>query len=390
MHFTLYEVGFGESILYYEYRKRKCERLLVDCGSKKGAKYASREVINDLKTQNDSLLITHFDIDHYNGILLIPSLYSGFRFKKVYLPRYVYSSNSGTIENTETFFRDTIKYYAFLKLTGSKKRLNQLQKLMLTIPKLVNGFADIITVGYPYSFNIGSKEAEVVWPDASFTGSLFIPLLSASSLNSRRKNVITTLITQYEEAFMALYEFLSRPQYARNAQEEYENIVERLMNADGNLERYSSRYKGIKIPGMRSIHANKIKSMNECSVVFKVVDELLALGDVSSRIISDLVDQSRLDETYDIVKIQHHGTEDYYCTCLPTARRYKVISNNFRINSDNPARWDKWKIFSEYYDAIRCVCTNKEMNNCQACVANPGLRRCDHCNLVFCNDSITI
>lgn len=62
----MYDMNYGESILYREAEKR----LLVDCGAKYGKK--ANFVDNVLKNIRDNkcqLLITHFDEDHYNGII---------------------------------------------------------------------------------------------------------------------------------------------------------------------------------------------------------------------------------------------------------------------------------------------------------------------------------
>jgi len=73
MKIAMQEVNFGETILY---QQGDC-KLLVDCGAKYGQKgklaYGRiRHKIDD----NTKLLITHFDEDHFNGIIQIPDTYS--------------------------------------------------------------------------------------------------------------------------------------------------------------------------------------------------------------------------------------------------------------------------------------------------------------------------
>ncbi|WP_044929231.1 hypothetical protein, partial [Butyrivibrio sp. AD3002] len=122
MKFKMFEVNFGESILYYD-EKNPEEKLLVDCGAKFGAGgwIAANRVIGSLTCGKDSLLITHFDVDHYNGISEIHNWCKDFKFRKIYLPRYIYRDKG--VYDTDIFFRDTIMYYAYLKLIGKPYRL---------------------------------------------------------------------------------------------------------------------------------------------------------------------------------------------------------------------------------------------------------------------------
>ena len=139
MNIKMFDVNFGETIIYQE----GIHKLLVDCGAKyhnKG-KLAYKRIKKEID-QNTMLMITHFDEDHYNGILEIPR---NFHFRKVFLPLYIYEK--GKQSNTMEVFIDTLYVWTYMMAIGKKKKIDSLHKLFLTLPKLVNSIYDIRCVG---------------------------------------------------------------------------------------------------------------------------------------------------------------------------------------------------------------------------------------------------
>ena len=111
MKISMYEVNFGECILYEDASKQ----LLIDCG----AKFEEAGVLACSRVQKDigddaTLMISHFDEDHYNGIIEMPK---GTIFKKIYLPLYIW--NNRKTSSTAKVFIDTIKSLAYLSIMGN-------------------------------------------------------------------------------------------------------------------------------------------------------------------------------------------------------------------------------------------------------------------------------
>ncbi|WP_022763545.1 hypothetical protein [Butyrivibrio sp. AD3002] len=104
--------------------------------------------------------------------------------------------------------------------------------------------------------------------------------------------------------------------------------------------------------------------MNECSVAIKIDDELLALGDITPRILKRI--KGRYGNSYNILKVPHHATKSYYYSGLPKSN-YKLISNS------GPYRMD-WSIDGRYYDAKTCICINDNPARCDS-LAREMLRR---------------
>lgn len=122
-----------------------------------------------------------------------------------------------------------------------------------------------------------------------------------------------------------------------------------------------------------SISSNNIKSMNECSVVFEIDSDIIALGDISARIIKYMNRNKMLSYgKYKVIKVQHHGTTAYWSDELPEAKVY-LISNSGAANL-------KWSIDARYglYYPNRTTCTNDKPNRCRY---YNYTRKCNMCNI---------
>lgn len=93
MKIAMQEVNFGEAILY----QQGDYKLLVDCGAKYGRKgQLAYDRIKDKIDDSTKLLITHFDEDHFNGIIQMPDTQ---KFEKIYLPLYIFLDKK--LQNTD-------------------------------------------------------------------------------------------------------------------------------------------------------------------------------------------------------------------------------------------------------------------------------------------------
>lgn len=395
MKIRMYDVNFGEAIVYSEHRATD-EKLLVDCGAKYGRKgiEAANQVIGEIGGATCSLVITHFDEDHYNGIIALhdhcPILV---KFKKIYLPLYIYQ---GKVTKTEEVFRDSIKSLACLAVLGRKSKLTILQKLFVTLPKMVNSVSDIQCVGYPDYFHVGGDRYDVLWPEQEIpfrhvkrSTELLRIIAGAvrgesyyerdSEAETEGAEEIDEVLERFTQAFLRLYSY-----YALSADErevyDGDEAPEDLIRAE--TEAYDAVMSLNVIPDkswarrINSISSALIKSMNECSIVLKQGENVLALGDVSARVIKYLRHKAaRLDDFYRALKAPHHGTKSlYYSKDIPGTQNM-LISNSGTVNPG-------WKICEEYYNTYGtgiCICTNNFSLRCNA--LQSGKTPCARCNL---------
>ena len=123
---------------------------------------------------------------------------------------------------------------------------------------------------------------------------------------------------------------------------------------------------------INSLHSSIIRNMNECSVVFDFEDKILALGDVTARIINNYL--SGIKPYYKVIKVQHHGTKSYYTQKLPRADHY-LISNSGSANLN-------WMICEKYGETNMqqgsTFCTNDNNARCEY-YSKGG--RCIHCKI---------
>lgn len=394
MNVTMYEVNFGEAILYEE----NGHKLLVDCGAKYETKgqYAYDRVRAQLDAQTD-LLITHFDEDHYNGILCVPN---GYNFHRIYLPRYIYKN--GRVEET---FKDMLKVWTYFICFGRKKKITELHKFFLKLPKLVHKIEDISCVGAGEKVPLDRRDLEVLWPrentglqrasHGQFVAKLIrekIRELEDESFDEddeekRRKieqNIedIGGFLSEadaYVEQFLEIYrifcnnhmengEFRMNPEEVENGLETLEEIFQRLLRTSPSIALEEAEKKRLN-----SIASRTIKNMNECSIVFKNEQDVIAFGDVTPPVLKYLKKNKILKaERYKLVKVPHHGTKDYWSDDLPKAKAYLI--------SNSGVKQPRWKIFhkygEEYHENVRC--TNKNFIRCKY-YQDGG--RCANCNI---------
>lgn len=380
MKIVMHEVNFGETILY----QQGDYKLLVDCGAKYGRK--GQLAYDRVKNKIDDctkLLITHFDEDHYNGIIQMPDTQ---KFEKIYLPLYIFCDEK--LQNTEDVFVDVIRTWTYLIATGKKKKISALHSLFIKIPKLVNSIYDIQCVGSDDSFWLEQRKVNILWPRADYKirRRMYADEVLQDLRNSIADNQsvelfeeFIALADEYVDSFLKVYRFycgnnrdyINQDAYVENIYEE----IERLMRA---FDRISMHTISIDLDDLtkkriNSISSNNIKNMNECSVVFEIDSDIIALGDISARIIKYMNKNKMLSfEEYKVLKVQHHGTVAYWSDELPDAEVY-LISNSGAANI-------KWSIDVRYglNYSDKTTCTNENSNRCGYYNCT---RQCNMCNV---------
>lgn len=376
----MHEVNFGETILYQE---DEC-KLLVDCGAKYDRKgQLAYERVEAKIDESTSLLITHFDEDHYNGIIDMPDTH---KFKKIYLPLYIFLNKKQ--KNTEEVFVDVLRTWTYLTAVGKKKKISALHSLFVKLPKLVNSVYDIHCVGCDDSFGLGCKEVNVLWPRSDFK--IKRRMYADEILQNLRRNIVNvrgaekfeefiSLADDYVDMFLKIYRFYctSNRDYSEKDVyiEDFYEEIEKLDRAFNRVIAHSFDFYLDDLTRKRisSISSNNIRNMNECSVVFEIDNEIIALGDITARIIKYMKKNNIISyDQYKVVKVQHHGTVAYWSEELPEAKVY-LVSNSGVANP-------RWSIDIRYglKYADKMICTNDNHKRCDYynCIVH-----CNMCNI---------
>lgn len=353
----MYEVNFGEAIIYHENEKK----LLVDCGAKFSSKgkLAFERVSSEVE-KNTKLLITHFDEDHYNGIIQMPDTQ---KFEKIYLPLYFYRDKN--VYLTEMYV-DAIKIWTYLIAVGMHKRISALHRLFLKLPQLVKSICDIRCIGEGDTFTFAQKNVNVIWPCGKrrkarkLYAEEILTIIRGCTTNVNNRQTVeefVALADEYVDAFLGVYRLYceDKQEYVVTRTEEIINRFNKLFEVKVNVELDELAKKRIN-----SITSTIIKNMNECSIVFEIGCEVIAFGDVSPRIIRLMKKDKMISHnTYKVVKVQHHGTKAYWSDLLPDASVY-LISNSGK----EKVNWSIDKRYGlKYTDRVMCTNWNSERCN---------------------------
>lgn len=370
MKIKMYDVNWGEAILY----EVGGDKLLVDCGAKYHHKgyTAYNAVRNDFSFGKDDLLITHLDEDHYNGVISMAD--AGERLKRVFLPKYMFFSKDGGLCSTYGYFASVIFFY----LLGKKRQLNSLNRLFAS---LINSASSIKSVAYGDYIDLGTTKFKVIWPEEEtlhpfsiIAEELRMIYVEALDNAPNRIELLDKCVNRYTKVFGDFYRTIL---YDDNGEVHYKEILSRLDDAHEELLNYENEVSVNISKEITKVVNSKlsgfIKSQNDCSVVFCNEREVLALGDVSSKVVRYLKGMGRIEDHYKYMKAPHHGTVAYFSSILPNADNV-FISNNGMAHKN-------WKISEKYAKKYRnkCYCTNTEIDRCEWVLnGNPC---CQNCNL---------
>lgn len=372
MDIKMYDVNWGEAILYDDGHGK----ILVDCGSKFYPKgdMAYNAVKNDFSFGKDALLITHFDEDHYNGVISMVD--AGKRLNRVFLPKYLFLKKDGKLRYTDSYFASIIYFH----LLGKKRKLDSLHRLIISLIRTAN---NIKSVAHGDCIHFGSTRFNIIWPkeDALLPFDSLAAELRAICVEALRDspNSIERLnenVNEYTNVFVDFYRAIEMEMDGNNIEMLYEGVLSRLNDAYENLLSYEDEVDLIINDENSKVVNSKlssfIRSQNDCSVVFCKGEEVLALGDVSNKVVKHLIGDGRIADYYKYMKASHHGTVAYYSPLLPKAK-YVFISNNGTARRN-------WKISDEYARKYKdkCYCTNTDRVRCEWLLnGNPYCKACN-------------
>ena len=365
----MHNVNFGDCVMYQE---NDC-KLIVDCGAKynQKGKDAYACICNDLD-ENTDILITHFDEDHYNGICEIPE---GKALGKLYLPFYLYEK--GGLWETGDIFHQTLLTWTYSVAIGKKKKISMLHRLFMKISKLVQSPWNISCVKACDPIFLDNKVFRVMWPKIQENKAVQYSRLFKNAVYENEGTIVADepirdfeswipAADAYVETLESIYRYWCL--FSKDLLN-YEIYNESFLNTELVLldQRFREMMEGapsIKLnengtKTINSINSSIIRNMNECSVVFDCEDKVLALGDITARIINNYL--PGIKPYYKVIKVQHHGTKSYYTPKLPRADHY-LISNSGTANLN-------WLIYEKYGEKLlpsgSTFCTNDNTARCE-------------------------
>lgn len=396
---SIKRLKYGESSII----KRRNSQLIVDCGSdnrgngKNSDLFAYNAIREDVDHHWDtSLLITHFHKDHFNGVFGIPN--NVHPFERLYLPYSIVREKnvfSGAISKLLTVASS--RSWGFVL---SKK----IVELLLRLEDLVDDINDICFVKKGDTICLSDIEIQVLWPEIEFDiEGIRIPDKRGKGPIEFPKYIISEeAIDNYiqlgeynkdlEEEFFELLqtvtndgiqgqEMMGLEYQFREALNRYLEALHSNENLDKNSDRRNvlqERYNELLIMNAsfrkqirnnemitndinryaRAQYHSLIHTMNAISIVFSHTNQFIFLGDIPRSVVEHLKYEYR--EQYELVKVQHHGTEDHYSDAMPAGNQY-VISNGGYLRRKVGNR------IIRNFDGERILCTNAHENPSQFC-----------------------
>lgn len=366
------------------------EKLIVDCGSDnsglglKKSEFAYSRIEDLIKNNDDlDLLITHFDADHYNGILEIDDVEC---FRNIYIPYYFF--NNGEVVQTLTY----ILLFAKSRTHASIKTKGLIE-LLTKIPKLIKSTGSIHLVRAGKRIYLGMDELEALWPECNssygtnYWSSKLRELRDVSKkfVMSLRNDLqieidelniegivqeFTRILVKYMEGCLEAGIKETIEEIAGELSYQYERIIE--INRRINLIYESIEYDNYNLYRMywnireciRSTHNNLITDMNSSSIIFHKEDDILFLGDASPRVIDYLRKENSIWDRYKVVKLQHHATERYYTNNLPESEISLISNGGYK-------RRRVGELFIDQANKVYCTDAWKNSDYC-ACFTNNG------------------
>lgn len=371
---TMYNMGFGEAILYKESR----QKLLVDWGSVTNRNMflpGYEGIVNELNSDT-ALMITHFEEDHYNGILE-HQFPDDFHFREIIIPKYL-NKASECISSTEAVFTDVLRIWAY-GMTTNYYKLPSLHRLFCLLPSLVRSTSDIKAMSFGDSVYVDQTCLDILWPQerntqtydeyAEEVKSILQSGTHQDALSQARLNTFLENADAYVDAFLKVYSlYINKEEVGKeleNMQSRYELMTRSIVKlnlTDAENDR------------LNDIHSIRVKSVNDCSIVFqsRYNRDILALGDVSAKIINYLWANRLLTEHYNVIKVQHHGSKAYWSENLPEARWYLISNSGWA--------YLKWRIYEKYGATYgdNMLCTNDREKRCSYYNAGNNVK-CKEC-----------
>lgn len=371
MKLEMFNVGFGDCFWLYN-----DENLLwIDCGSvaKPYDSFSMIEFAHRLMSdaegrfEQKNALITHFHKDHISGFEHLANsnrqttnINDQALFDKVYIPYLTIARNGRLV-----FMELVIFAYVFLSSHSSG---HEAARAILTHPIWLTQICrinDIKCVSTGDQFAIGNDNFEVLWPDRIF------PIDDTADCIVSEINRLTSGLEDYNSAKEALL-LLIKNWFRKISIDNEEFDEEGLIDTVDNIRRSIDRLDRINGEWPEDFFLSNIefgkffaRCVNSTSVVFHDTDQkVLMNGDITKRIIDNYL-LSRYSPYYKAIKIQHHGTRNYFSDNLPCAcnllistgprRNYGKISSSYLSHPCEHA--NRWCTLGVIHCEIQDLCS---------------------------------
>jgi beta-lactamase superfamily II metal-dependent hydrolase len=302
------------------------ETIQIDCGSSQGSKVVLKGLMNIYNHfyNPDVFMLSHFHMDHYNGLMFASSKSSfpnTWRIKEAYYPKIPNFPEKNKFMtclftiNLRVFGNETgIMEYDFLKAISRINRGRPFKYKPLSK-------GDVI--------NIDETSFEVLWPPAVIDEEKALAAIK-NAINDFNKAMET------DEELKKLYKRVEEEGLFRTiSEEEQRKFTEGKDNPKNMNEPVKKDYEKEKLPEIVKKANNSLKkAANHLSLALLGGNGLLFLGDLESKeikkVIGDLIAAGK-KKFYTLVT-PHHGT--HWDNCLNNIECiYSITSNGRRLCS---------------------------------------------------------
>lgn len=347
-----YNVGFGDCFLCKDDTDNGA-KMLVDCG---GEAHKLSAVATDLMCEYANvsrkyLMLSHLHKDHYDGLHKLFKAQSQLKFNAVYLPNYI---TNGSLE-----------LYASMIFLDPNSDLAREARDVLQIPGILQKNC--------------APNAKIYF--LSEGGKVFNSLCAFETLLPRRHRE-----RLWNEDIEPIREFCERYKKILGYTEDESGSVTVSINVERNVIDLVEEFYHFANENNERVSESELKKLkkhfktnrNELSLAFHELgiedsQNVLFLGDANPTDIKHLADNNKLKHEYCFVKVQHHGTRNYFYNGLPVSKYYGISNGGGR---------ESWEITDAYdFQYGKCasfVCTNncncKKFKNNIICNAHSNMK----------------
>ena len=277
----------------------------------------------------DNFMLSHYHVDHYNGIL---KYYNNHRYCFWELKKFYYPAMP-CFEESKKFFL----YLLTMNIRISNNHPVQYSIFNL-VRKLNRGYIEFIPVSKGDIVVCDNRKYEILWPPKKIEDDETI-------------QSIRTAINDFEKAKESdkdldkIYQQVYSVYGDRNINTVYENPLDTNSETnefDNNLSKTT-----------KTASDSLRKAANRLSIAFRQDDNILFLGDLEEREIKSVVSDLKNDNNlvYDILIAPHHGTHWHdslksisceFCLVSVGQKLRKHIKYNYLGISNKFVRTDEW------------------------------------------------
>jgi beta-lactamase superfamily II metal-dependent hydrolase len=305
------------------------EIIYIDCGSHQGSETAFDGFIKvyDHFYEPDVFILSHFHIDHYNGLLLASK--NNFR-KRYYQYRYYPLKIRKVYYPHIPEFRDKEKFVMYLltmnlKVFGSETGIMEYDFLR-AISRINDGPFSYKPVSKGDIIDINGSTFEVLWPPKTIESGETLSVIERALKDFKEA-------MEKDEELKRLYERVSKEGVSEKYREE--GKIEGSMEKENTDEYRDKNYRGRELPEIVEKANNSLReAANHLSLSLFEDNRLLFLGDTEGFEIKEIVDylKSINRRKFYVFITPHHGTH-WHDSLKEIETIYAITSNGDKLCS---------------------------------------------------------